>query len=188
MELKKAVEERHCCRSFSSKSVSFNDISLVLDAARHAPCAGNIPSVRLVLVSDIDTKKKLIDAALGQEFLKDASYIIIVCSDPTDVVRSYGTRADVYIRQQAGAAVENMLLRIQDIGLAGCWVGAFDEGTVKRLLHVPAHIQVEALIPVGHELKKELLTEKRIRTDLNKIINFERWGIGYKQKREPEAL
>ena len=188
MDFKKAVNERHCCRNFSSKNVSFNDISIVLDSARHAPCAGNIYSVRLVLVSDKNAKLQMIDAALGQEFLKDATYIIVVCSDPTEVIRSYGERAEIYVRQQAGAAIENMLLTAQDLGLAACWVGAFDETTIKRILKIPAHIQVEALIPVGYELKKDLMTEKRTKMDVYKILNFEKWGIDYKLKRHIEAL
>jgi nitroreductase len=188
MDLKKVVEERHCCRKFLSKKVNFNDISMIVDAARHAPSAGNIYSVRIILVSDSKTKLQLIDAAIGQEFIKDATYIIVVCSDPTETVRSYGARAEVYTRQQAGAAIENMLLRIQDLGLAGCWVGAFDEETVKRILHIPAHVQVEALIPVGYEFKKEIMTEKRVKTDIYKIMNFEKWGIDYKLKRHVEAL
>jgi nitroreductase len=189
MEFKKVVTDRHSCRSFSSKKVSFNDISLVLDAARYAPCAGNICSVRLILVSDKDAKVKIADAALGQEFLRDVTYVIVVCSDPTATVRSYGARAETYARQQAGAAIENMLLKIHDLGLAGCWVGAFDEIAVKRILNIPAHIQVEALIPVGHELKKNVLAEKREKIDLYKILNFERWGVDYTiRKRNVEAL
>ena len=189
MEFKKAVSERHSCRDFSSKKVDFNDISLILDAARYAPCAGNIYSVRLILVSEKEVKSKLVDAALGQQFLNDAVYIIVVCSDPTETVRSYGSRADMYIRQQAGAAIENMLLKIQDLELGGGWVGGFDETSVKRVLGIPAHIQVEALIPVGHEMKKEKLTEKRIKMDLYKILNFEKWGADYRiRKRRVEAL
>jgi len=189
MEFKKLVAERHSCRNFSTKRISFNDISLVLDAARHAPSAGNIYSVKMILVSEPDVKAKIVDAAIGQEFLKDATYIIVVCSDLTETVRAYGARAEVYARQQAGAAVENMLLKIYDLGLAGCWVGAFDETAVKRILNVPAHIQVEALIPVGYELKKEVLTEKTEKIDLYKILNFEKWGIDYKiRKRAVEAL
>ncbi|MCK4721500.1 nitroreductase family protein, partial [bacterium] len=55
------------------------------------------------------------------------SYIIVVCSDITQLKRSYGSRAEMYGRQQAGAVIENILLKVTDLKLASCWVGAFDE-------------------------------------------------------------
>jgi nitroreductase len=82
-----------------------------------------------------------------------------------------------------------MLLSMQNLGLAGCWVGAFDEMAVKRILNIPAHIQVEALIPIGYELEKEKITELKERKDTYKIFYLEKWGVHYAlQTKRIEAL
>jgi len=189
MDFKKVVSERHSCRDFSTKKVSLGDVAEVIDTAKYAPCAGNIYSVRLILVSETESKIKLMDAAMGQKHLKDASYVIVVCSDPTEVVRSYGTRAEIFTRQQAGAAIENILLSMQNLGLAGSWVGGFDENAVKRIFNIPAHVQVEALIPVGYKLEKEKITELKETKDTHKIFYLEKWGIHYAlQTKRIEAL
>jgi len=38
-----------------------------------------------------------------------------------------------------------------------CWIGAFDERAVKRLLHVPPQAKIVALMPVGYPPSAELL-------------------------------
>jgi nitroreductase len=173
MDLDKAIEKRHCTRKFKrTKKVSFKDIGEILDSARYAPMAGGIHTLMLVVVDNEKLKAKLADAALGQSFIADAPYIIVVCSDMAQISKSYGKRAEMYARQQAGAAVENMFLKITDLKLATCWIGAFDENAVKRVLRIPNKVNVEAILPVGYSFEKELMKEK---IDLKRIVRFNDW-------------
>lgn len=172
MELSDALKERKCVRSYSAKNVRFDEIIAICDAARFSPMAGNIYTLRLIVVGDKEKKNKLAEAALEQEFIADASYIIVVCSDTTNLVRSYGSRAEMYSRQQAGAAIENMFLKVTELGLATCWVGAFDENAVKRILNIPENVQVEAIMPIANPLGK---TSQKKKPDLKFILYFEKW-------------
>lgn len=185
MELDDVVRKRQSIREYSGKKVKWKDVIAILDAARYAPTAGHISTLRLVLVSKEEKRKKLAEAA-GQEFLAFAPCIIVVCSDATQIKRSYGERGTRYARHQAGAAIENMLLKITDLGLSSCWIGAFDDDSIKRTLHIPDDIQVEALLPVAYPIAE---TRRSRKEELNRILYFEEWKQKAKKKiGMPEAI
>ncbi|MGB9707998.1 MAG: nitroreductase family protein [Candidatus Pacearchaeota archaeon] len=170
------LKERKCVRHYSSKPVRFDEIVAICEAARFSPMAGNIYTIKLIIVSDKETKAKLAEAALGQEFIKDAPYVLVVCSDLTNLTRSYGERGErVYSRQQAGAVIENMFLKAVELGVATCWVGAFEEKAVRRILKIPDKVQVEVILPIGIPAGK---TATKKKPELKQIIYFEKWGQG----------
>ncbi len=173
MDFDKVLKNRRCIRKYSGKKVSFYDLSDACEAARFSPMAGNIYTIKLIVVSDEKKKQELAEAAIGQEFIAEASHVIVVCSDLTQLKRNYGSRAEIYGRQQAGAAIENMLLKITELKLASCWVGAFDENAVKRILKIPNKIQIEAMLPLAKHFGR---TETRKKPDLSAITYFEKWG------------
>lgn len=168
MELDKAIKERHSVRNFSDRKVGLKDIVQIMDAGRLAPAAGNVHTVRFILVEDKDDREKLAKAAFSQHFIAKAPYVIIVLSDVDRMKKAYGERGLMYARQQAGAAIENMLLKITDLGLASCWTGAFHEETVKKMLKIPEYVIVEALIPVGYSASKRVERKKH---ELDKIVH-----------------
>ncbi len=43
-----------------------------------------------------------------------------------------------------------MLLKAVDLGLASCWIGAFDENAVREALDIPAARTPVAIMPVGY--------------------------------------
>jgi len=175
MKLNDAFSKRHSIRNYSNKPVSWGKISLVLEAATHAPCAGGIYTVKLVIISNKE-KIRVIADACQQSFVGLASFIIAVCSDTKYTEKFYGERAKMYIRQQAGAAIENMLLKATELGLGACWIGSFDENIVKRELKIPVGIQLEALIPIANPLKQPTTSMRKPHIDLKKIVFFHKYG------------
>ena len=167
------LKARCSIRKYSTRKVDFSDIISVCEAARYAPMAGNIFTVRLILVSEKKKKQELAEAALDQDFIVKAPYIIVVCSDLSNLIRSYGKRAGMYARQQAGAAIENMFLKATELGLATCWIGAFDDNAIKRILRIPEHIQVETLLPIANPLGK---TTPKKKPELKMFLHFEKYG------------
>lgn len=172
MELDKAIKERHSVRRFSSKKPDWRDIMKAIDSARLAPLAGNIPAIRYLIIDDKEKIYKLSKAS-QQDFVATADYIIVVCSDLTNLTRSYNKRAEKYAKQQAGASIQNLLLRLTELGLATCWVGAFSDSEVKSILKIPDHIEVEAFFPIGYEAIK---SKQRLKPSLDRIIFFNNWG------------
>ena len=184
MNLDKAIKERGCCRHFKSKDPGMNKIGKILEAARHAPCAGNIPTVKIILVDNKKIKAQLAEAALNQIFIADAPYIAVVCSDAKQCILNYDKRGEMYARQQAGAAIENMFLQAVDLKVATCWIGAFDENAVKRICNIPDNINVEALLPLGYSMEKKTMKKK---PDLNKMVFSNSWKEKFFKPRKFEV-
>lgn len=185
MDLDKAIRTRHSARRFSTKRVNWRDIIKVIDVARLAPLSGNIPTLKFIVVTEDDKIRQLADAC-QQDFVGTVNYIVVICSDPKSCKRSYDNRALKYLPQQAGAAIENFLLKLTDLGLATCWTGAFSDEQVKRILQIPDDIVVEALFPIGYELGK---SKQRIKPHLDSCLYFNIWKNEYmKAIKKPEAI
>ena len=186
MDLDKAIRERHSARRFKTKSPNWRDIIKAIDAARLAPTAGNIPTVKFILITDEEKIKKLAQAC-QQDFLEEVEYVLAVCTDSAQCERSYGERAKKYSAQQAGASIQNFLLKITDLDLATCWIGAFSDDEVKRILQIPENIEIEALFPIGYEMPKK--SRQRPKSILDQCLFFNTWKNKYMQAiRKPEAL
>jgi nitroreductase len=174
MDLNKAIKARHSVRKFKEKRPDWRDILDCLESARYAPTAGNNSSVRFIVVDD-ENKIKEIAAACQQQFVGEAKYLVIVCSTTRRIISSYGEEMGKnFIRQQAGAAIENFLLSIEEKGLATCWVGYFIEDIIKRVLKVPEASQIEAILPIGFEFDKKHIRQEK--PDLDNFLYFNSYG------------
>ncbi len=172
MQLKETIEKRHSVRRFSSKKPDWRDIIECLDTARYAPMSGNNFTLKFILVDDASSIQKLAQAS-QQPFIQDVQYVVVVCSNPKRTINLYGNRGKIYSRQQAGAAIQNILLAITEKKLATCWVGHFVESQIKRELKIPDGIDVEAMLPIGYEFGK---IKSKSKIDLNGLLYFKSWG------------
>lgn len=174
MDFDKVIGKRSSVKKFLSKKPDWRDLIKAIEAGLNGPYAGNIGSVKFILVQDED-KIKAISEASQQIFVQHVDYLIVVCSNPKEVIKSFKERGEVYVRQQAGAAIENVLLKLVDLGLSGCWVGHFVEDHVRRILEIPEDIYVEAVIPVGYAFGK---VSNKPKKNVDTALYFDK----YKQK------
>jgi len=179
MDLDKVLKQRASIRDYSDKKVKYDKIIDAIEAANLAPSPGNLSILKFLIVED-DEKIQKIAQACQQQFIKKASVVVVVCSDKGNVERMYDARADKYIKQHAGAAIENFLLKITDMGLASCWVGAFSESAIKNSLKIPDEIQVEAVLPIAYE-SKEKTNKQKPKPNLGNIVYFNEWKNKYKK-------
>ena len=148
--LSRIIRERRCIRSFSSRTLDRETVEQVLEAAKWAPSAGNLQPWVFIVVQKLETKRKLAWAALGQDFIAEAPFLVVVCADTLRSSSRYGRRgAELYCIQDTAAAIQNMLLTAHSLGLAACWVGAFNEDEARSVLGLPAEMRPLALIPIG---------------------------------------
>ena len=176
MELNKAIQSRRSVKKFKSKKPDWKLIVECIDAARYAPTAGGNYTLKFILVDDPETIQKLADCA-QQPFISQAQYVVVVCSNPSRTSNLYGERGKKYLRQQAGAAIQNFLLKVEESGLSTCWIGHFTENEIKRGLKIPEDIDIEAFFPIGYEYEKKRTRKAKI--DLDNILYFNK----YKQKK-----
>ena len=182
MKLNEAIHSRKSVRKFKSKKPDWRDIIECIDAARYAPMAGNNYTLKFILVDDKEKIQKIAEAA-QQQFISRAQYVVAVCSDTSRTTNAY-EKGEIFCKQQAGAAIQNFLLKIQEKGLATCWVGYFVEKLVKEALKIPENINVEALFPIGYEFEKS--RTRKIKIDIDRILYFNKYGN--KKMKNPKKL
>jgi nitroreductase len=68
--------------------------------------------------------------------------------------------------------VENMMLYIASQGYGSCWVGAFDEVQVSKILELPENVRPVVLLPVG--VPKDL-PRKTPRLKLDTVVHKDKW-------------
>ncbi|MBZ5588568.1 MAG: nitroreductase family protein [Acidobacteriia bacterium] len=161
-----ALLQRFSCRRFAPAPLTDSEMGHLLEAARWAPSAGNVQPWRFVAVTSPRRRQSLARSA-GQEFVADAPVVIAVCAVPEESARRYGERGrSLYVLQDTAAATQNILIAASELGLASCWVGAFDEASAAKALGLPAGWRPVALVPVGHPLEAPPRRERRPATEI----------------------
>ena len=173
MKLKDAIENRIDVKRFDLKKPDWRKIIRAIDVARFGTSAGNHFSVRFILVTDEDVIQKLADAS-QQSFIGKAKSVVVVASDPAGLVRSYGDRGVKYCRLQAGVAIQNFLLGLEEEKLVTSWVWYFEDEQVKRVLGIPEGVNVEGIFPVGVQTKVAGKAKRNVK--LENILFFGKYG------------
>ena len=144
------IKKRRSCRRFSSQSIPVDHIEMLIDALRWAPSAGNRQPWHFYIVFNQDIKNQLVEAARGQKFVGEPPVVFVVCTVAERSASRYGDRGEtLYVYQDTAAAVQNLLITATDLGYGTCWVGAFLEESVCKVLNLPKNFRPVALIPVG---------------------------------------
>ncbi|GAB5046296.1 nitroreductase family protein [Thermodesulfovibrio sp. TK110] len=150
-EVLKAVKERRSIRAFLKKEIPDNIIKKLIEALIWAPSAGNLQARKFYFVKNKEIKTKLAQAALYQTFIADAPLVIIGCIDKNKIYPRYGERGvELYAIQDVACSITNTMLVAHENGLGSCWVGAFREEEVSRILNLPRYLRPVVVLPVGY--------------------------------------
>ncbi len=148
MEFEEVVEKRKSVRKYSSKQVEKNKIKKILSVISKTPSAGNLRSFTVEVVTDEKTKHSLAEASYGQEFVATAPVLLVFFADPEKASKRYGERGELFALQDATIAAAYSQLACVDEGLSSCWVGAFDDEKVKKIMK--KELRPIAIITVGY--------------------------------------
>ena len=168
MDVFEAIKVRRSIRRYKKGAeIPEEHLQRILEAARLAPSAANRQPWRFIVVKDPEVKRRLAEACRGQMFIADASVVVVALGDPS-VSRWY--------LQDPMIAVEHMVLEATELGYGTCWIGAFDEEAVKRVLDIPAGLKVVCALPIG--VPDESPTA-RSRKPLDEIFYLDKYGNKY---------
>jgi nitroreductase len=163
VEVFEAIKNRRSIRQFTNQTVPEEMVEKLIDAARLAPTAGNSQAYQLVIIRQTPQKQRLSTAAFGQKQIQTASLVFVVCADLKKAKASYGDRGrDLYCIQDTAAVTENILLTACSLGLGTCWIGAFKEDDVKKVVNAPKDMRPVAMIPVGYPAESPVPTPRRM--------------------------
>ena len=173
MDVFEAVRTRRSIRKYKDKQVPFDNIVTILQAGKYAPSAGNVQNWKFIVVKTDAKRAAIAKACLEQEWMEIAPIHIVIVAEPKKAERYYGTRgARLYTIQGCAAAIQNMLLTAHSLGLGACWVGAFDEDEIWRILGLPEEISVQGIVTIGYaDEAPEPPPKKRI----EHVMFFEKW-------------
>ncbi len=174
METLECIRTRRSVREFLDKPVEKEKLGIMLKAGKQAPSAGNQQTWKFILVENNVLRVQIANACMQQLWVGHAPAIIVVCAEIEKIKRFYEKRGEVlYSIQSCSAAIENMLLAAHDLGLGACWVGAFDELSLKRILGIPEDARPQAVIPVGYAARTP---KEPAEYELETAVYTEKWG------------
>jgi len=168
------IKNRRSSRSYNKREVDMELILKVLEAGRYAPSAGNYQPWEFIVVRNPEIRKYLVEACYNQNWMLDAPVFIVVCTNSRLAGAIYGERGlKLYGVQGTAAAIENMLLMAESLGLASCWVGTLSEMAVGRLLECPEYVRPCAVITLGYSSFK---VKTPPRQDTQEFVHIEKFG------------
>jgi nitroreductase len=145
------IEARHSVRRFRRRTVRAEELRTILAAAQLAPSAGNLQAYSIVVVTGQATTQALVRAAFDQDFLADAAAVLVFLAEPGRTEGTYGARGvALYCVQDATIAAAYAQLAATDLGLASCWVGAFRDAEVARVVGAAPPLRPVAMLAIGH--------------------------------------
>lgn len=162
MDFFQTIHERQSIRAFEPREVEPAKLQDILNAACAAPSAGNVQALQIHVVRSHERQRELAQAAYGQEFLAQAPVLLVFCADPIRSAAKYKARGErLYSVQDATIAAAYAQLAATAVGLATCWIGAFDEEAVTRVAGLPAGQRPVVLLPLGYAAEKPPPTSRR---------------------------
>lgn len=150
MELQDAVRKRRTIRRFKQDPIVREDIEKLINAARLAPCGGNMQRLRYIVIQD---DKELVNKVFGTTawaaFVQPkrnpvpgktapVAFLALTCDKKQNPV------AD------AGAAIQNILLTACELGIGCCWIGAYKQEMADEIIGLPEDQKSVFLVALGY--------------------------------------
>lgn len=163
MDVMTAIRGRKSIRRYRSKEIPVEVLEEVLEAARLAPSAGNRQAWELIIVTNRDTKEKLVPLCKNQRFVGECSAFLAA----VEVPGQRWTMTDLTIM------MDHITLAAYEKGLGTCWMGAFDQDAVGQLLGVPQDRSVAVCLTLGYPDEEPAARSRRSSREL---FHWEHYG------------
>ena len=161
------VKVRRSIRAFAGQDVEEEKLQRILEAANHAPSAGNLQAYEIYVVRKMTDRRALARASFGQEFVAGAPVSLVFCACPRRAAPRYGQRGErLYATQDATIACTFAMLAATALGLATVWIGAFSDDQVWRAIGSPDGSDPVAVLPIGYPAENPMPSKRRPITDL----------------------
>ncbi len=170
MDIYKTIRDRRSVRAYAKKDIPQEILVKILDAARMAPSANNRQPWKLVVVKDPTKLRALAKAAKEQQFVAEAPVVIAAVALEPERVMTCGV--PTYAVDLA-IIVDHITLAAVHEGLGSCWIGAFYQEDVMKILGIPDEHKVVALLTLGYPSDQARFKNRK---PLEEIVLYEGWG------------
>jgi nitroreductase len=155
MDVLEAIRLRRSVRDYSRRAIPEEVTARLCEALRDAPSACNNQPWRFVLVFDEQLRRDLARASKEQNWMAAAPLIVVGCGFPDQAYQWMGGSGNS-LDIDLAIALDHLTLVAAAEGLGTCWIGAFAESEVKRVVGIPDHVKVVAMITVGYPSSADL--------------------------------
>lgn len=150
------IENRKSVRAFKEKSVP-NSALAEIGAFYRNECHRLVPGIRTQLqVFGVEVRETLEGAAGYNDFLIGAPQYLVLFSEKAE-----------YAGENAGYIMEDIILKLTDMGLDSCWITFADPAKVKDALKFDTDLEVAAVVAFGYGEKKS----KKMRFNILSMSN-----------------
>ena len=140
---------RRSVRKYADREVPDDMIQDLLEAGMAAPSAVARDPWHFIVLKDRIIINKLADVLTHGQMLRQATAAFVVCGDITQA----HDQKESYMLQDLSAAVENILLAANRLGLGTCWLGVHPRSErmegIKELFDLPDNIIPMCSIAIG---------------------------------------
>lgn len=170
------IKERRSVRQFKKDRIDKASIEKILEAGRFAPSAENNQPWRFFVIEKSENIKKVGElCSYGplNTFVSTAPLIIVL----------YTNASHRFVDLDCGMCAQNMMLEAHSLGIGSCFIGAFREKLLKKLLNLEENASIVGIIAFGYpekvpappqRLSLTLLTRYDTDTKVAKIGFFEK--------------
>ncbi len=160
------IKKRRSVRRFDGTRIADEYMEQILEAGRWAPSGANAQPWRFIVVTEKEKLKSIAERCYYKAFksrhVGEAGAVVVICADPDAGSQTY--------QLDAAIAGTNMTLMATSLGIGSCWIGAFEEQSLKNMLNIPEKLKLIALIAFGYEVGKASVPP---RLPLSSIVHHE---------------
>lgn len=152
MTFHELITKRKSVRRFLNRPIKEQILESILNEIQYAPSAGNLQSYSIIPIITPGYKEQLVKVSYNQFFIATAPVVFIFCVLPEVSMAKYSYRGGgMYCLQDATIACAYAQLAIAERGLGSCWVGAFDETELCKILGLNIREEIPiAILPIGY--------------------------------------
>lgn len=151
MDILNAITSRRTIRMYEQRPILLPILRELVDAARLAPSASNLQPLEFIAVADTTLVEQVFPLLAWAGAVaprrtppagkRPVAYIVVLINRAVRVAGGY---------EDAGAAIENLLLAAWTKGIGGCWIASVDRDHMRELMDIPSHLEVNAVVALGY--------------------------------------
>ena len=158
MDYNALIQNRKSARQFTDKKVP-EAVCNELEAYYKNACQRLAPGIDTELWIFGDNTRQALEGAAGyNEFLVGAPQYLVLLSEKTELAY-----------ENAGFMMEDLVLKLEDMGLGSCWLTFTDSKAVKDALGIDSPMEVAAIAAFGYPQK----ARKRMRFNILSMSNVD---------------
>jgi len=161
MSVYELIQKRRTIRRFLPQSIPNSVLEEIVDAGRIAPSGSNLQPLEFIMVDDPELVALVFEQTKWAGYLppeigpppegqRPTAFILVLCNRE---------KSSTWVKHDAGAAIENMILVALERSIGSCWIGSVARQEIKRIFSIPEHCDVDSVLALGYMNEDPVMVE-----------------------------